>query len=417
VSNYMAAAAVTAALKQLIQEAVSTIPGVDADVVLGRPQQTEPDSTPIIHLYLYMIRPNPGLSNCDLPVRNSGGDLVQKPRAVLDLYYMISFHGQEKELVPQRLMGKTICALLVRPLLTREMIQQVINSPQYPYLAGSDLDQQVESIKLMPFYLNNEDFSKLWSVFLQVPHRLFLTYQASVVIFEPQIPGKEALPVGGQGPQLYSAPANIPVIKKLVPEVVEIEKNKDTKIQLQGENLWSEKTAVLFGNHKGKVIHHTPTRLTVQLPPRLPAALNKVYIVHDSPDNPEIKLNSNEKSFILRPMLEKVEYRSSINPETGEKDQVFIVIVTPGVRTHQEVELLLNQLKPGEIHENSAYSFSFEYPPHRPALLYKFVFTVHDVRPGRYLVRLRIAGQPKAESLLVTDKSTGRYTGPSVEVT
>jgi hypothetical protein len=416
-SNYLAAAAVTAALKQLIQEAVSTIPDINADVVLGRPEQKEPDSTPIIHLYLYMIRPNPGLSNCDLPIRNGEGDLVQKPQAVLDLYYVISFHGQEKELAPQRLMGKTICALLARPLLTREMIQQVINSDQYPYLAGSDLDQQMESIKLMPYYLNNEDFSKLWSVFLQVPHRLFLTYQASVVIFEPQIPGKEALPVGSQGPQLYSAPVIIPVIKKLVPDVVEIEKNKETKIQLQGENLWGEKTAVLFGNLKGKVIHHTDTTVTVQLPPQLPAAINKVCIVHYSPDNPKFRVNSNEKSFILRPMLEKVEYSSSINSDTGEKDQVFIVIVTPGIRTDQEVELLLNQSKPGELHENGAYSFSFEYPPHRPAVLYKFVFTVHDVEPGRYLARLRIAGQSKAESLLVSDKLTGRYTGPSVEVT
>jgi hypothetical protein len=190
-SNYLAAAAVTAALKQLIQEAVSTIPGLDTDVVPGKPDHKESDATPIIHLYLYMIRPNPGLTNCDLPARNSEGDLVQRPQSVLDLYYMISFHGQEKDLAPQRLMGKTVCALLARPILTRETIRQVIQSEQYPYLAESDLDQQVESVKFIPYYLSNEDFSRLWSVFMQVPHRLFLTYQASVVIFEPQLPVKE----------------------------------------------------------------------------------------------------------------------------------------------------------------------------------------------------------------------------------
>lgn len=192
-SNYLAAATVTAALKQLIQEAVSTIPGLDTYVVPGKPEHKESDANPIIHLYLYMIRPNPGLTNRDLPTRNSDGDLVQRPQTVLDLYYMISFHGQEKEMAPQRLMGKTICALLACPILTREMIRNVIQSEQY--LAGSNLDQQVESVKFIPFYLSNEDFSRLWSVFMQVPHRLFLTYQASVVIFEPQLPVKEVPPV------------------------------------------------------------------------------------------------------------------------------------------------------------------------------------------------------------------------------
>ena len=112
-SNYLAAPTVTAALGQIIQEAVNTIP--DAEVKFGRPGDKEPQSSPEVHLYLYMVRPNQGLSNCHLPAQAADGTMVADPRIALDLFYIISFYGEDNQLVPQRMMGKTICALLAQP--------------------------------------------------------------------------------------------------------------------------------------------------------------------------------------------------------------------------------------------------------------------------------------------------------------
>jgi len=186
-SNYQAIATVTAALKQIVQEALNVIGG--AEVKLGRPENREPSFIGA-HLYLYMVRPNAGFCNFDLPTRDDKGDLIHQPQSALDLYYMISFYGDESQMEPQRLMGSTICALLAKPILTREMIIEVTDpSGPYSYLAENSL--LPETVKFTQVYLSNEEFSKLWSVFLQVPHRLFITYQASVVILEPGLAVKK----------------------------------------------------------------------------------------------------------------------------------------------------------------------------------------------------------------------------------
>jgi len=185
-SNYLAVANVSAALKQVVQAAANVVGG--AEVKLGRPENKD-TSFVGVHVYLYMIRSNPGLSNRDLATRTSDGRLLRRPQQPLDLYYILSFYGDESQLIPQRLMGSTICALEAEPFLSRERILEVTdpNGP-YPFLAESNLAEQMESVKFSQIYLSNEDFSKMWSVFLQVPHRLFVTYQASVVILEPQLP-------------------------------------------------------------------------------------------------------------------------------------------------------------------------------------------------------------------------------------
>jgi len=194
-SNYLAIATVTAALKQTIQEAINIIVDADTEVKIGRPESKE-QSFSGVHLYLYMVRPNGGLNNKALPSRLDDGTLIERPQTALDLYYIISFYGDETQLIPQRLMGSTVCAIQAQPVLTKERIQEVTKpGGMYPFLSESDLAQQVETVKFTPVYLSNEDFSKLWSVFLQVPHRLFITYQASVVLLDSQIPVQKIKPV------------------------------------------------------------------------------------------------------------------------------------------------------------------------------------------------------------------------------
>ncbi len=192
-SNYLAIANVSAALKQIVQQAANVVGG--AEVKLGRPENQE-TSFNGVYIYLYMVRPNAGLSNRDLATRAPGGALLQLPQAALDLYYMLAFYGEEAQLIPQQLMGSTICALLAEPVLGTGRIAEVTGkSGPYRFLDKSNLKFQIETITFTQVYLDNEEFSKLWSVFLQVPHRLFITYQASVVILEPDLKVEKIPPV------------------------------------------------------------------------------------------------------------------------------------------------------------------------------------------------------------------------------
>ena len=97
-SNYMAIATVTAALKDLLQTAAQTsAPHVinDAEVITMRPDDAAKETGSKINIYLYQVTPNAAWRNADVPTRRADGTLLQRPLVALDLHYMISFYGNE----------------------------------------------------------------------------------------------------------------------------------------------------------------------------------------------------------------------------------------------------------------------------------------------------------------------------------
>ena len=97
-SNALAIATVTAALRRVLQDAVN------ADVAGAKVTTLRPDSLTNanppagVNIFLYQVSPNPALRNTDLPGRSANGTTVHRPRAYLDLHYLISFYGSEAEL-------------------------------------------------------------------------------------------------------------------------------------------------------------------------------------------------------------------------------------------------------------------------------------------------------------------------------
>lgn len=182
-SNYLAIATVTAAVRRVLQNAV----GVDvsgATATMVRPDGPSSGVPPIgVNIFLYQVTPNASLRNNDLPTRQSTGTLVRLPQVALDLYYLLSFYGDETELEPQRILGSTIRTLHVQPVLTRQNIQTAI--AENLFLSNSDLAEAVESVKFTPMPLNLEELSKLWSVLFQTTYVLSTVYQASVVLISP----------------------------------------------------------------------------------------------------------------------------------------------------------------------------------------------------------------------------------------
>lgn len=197
-SNHLAIATVTAALKLALENALAAdTSGLPRDVSIGRPDEIESNgATAGVNIYLYQVTPNSAWRNADLPTRNVRGALVQRPRIALDLHYLFTFFGTGAELADQRLMGHVVSTLHDQPILTPAMIETAMTDPEFsPFLDDSDLANEIERVKFSPLTFNLEELSKLWSIFFQTPYHLSMAYMASLIFIERQPTPTRALPV------------------------------------------------------------------------------------------------------------------------------------------------------------------------------------------------------------------------------
>lgn len=195
-SNHLAVATVTAALGQIAHTAAQGAVGGVA-LRIGRPSAPAAGTTERkLHVYLYQVTPNAALRNVDLPTRDSDGRLVRRPQAALDLHYLLTFYGDDQTLEPDRMLGAVARDLHARPLLTAQLIRDVVGGRAE--LTGSDLDSAVDSVKFTPTQLSLDDMSRLWSVMVQTPHALSLPYLGTVVLIDA----------------LENAPATLPVLRR-----------------------------------------------------------------------------------------------------------------------------------------------------------------------------------------------------------
>lgn len=196
-SNHLAIATVTAALGQVVHaSAQAAVSGVSLQ--FGRPVAPAPGgSEHRVYVYLFQATPNAALRNTDLPSRNSSAQVTQRPRAALDLIYLLSFVGDDRTFEPERMLGAVARDLHAQPILSPALLRDVIAS--HSELEGSDLDAAIERVKLTPAVLPLEEMSKLWSVFVQTPHLLSTVYQASVVLIDALETPTTPLPVLRRG--------------------------------------------------------------------------------------------------------------------------------------------------------------------------------------------------------------------------
>lgn len=229
-SNTLAIATVTASLQRLLHASASLeIQGVN--VKIGRPRApTNNDTTPEINICLYQVLPNIGYQNCDLPSKDRDGQWLRKPQIALNLYYLLSFYGDEQKIIPQQLLGNVVSTLHTQAILDTDLIQQTIENPPFDFLIGSDLASQVEKIKITPLNFGLEEASKLWSVFFQTPYSLSVAYQASVVLIEADVP--IILPPDVQEVEVKSLPVKDKANKALKARKGMAPLNKPKKVEL-----------------------------------------------------------------------------------------------------------------------------------------------------------------------------------------
>ncbi len=245
-SNFLAIATVTATLRRALQTSVQT------DVTGANATTLRPDDPALngaasgVNIFLYQVIPNAAQRNADLPLRNAAGQLVQRPQIGLDLHYLLTCHGSEANLEPQRILGSVMRTLHARPIVTRQMIQDTLADPNFSFLTASDLGNEIETVKFNPLGLSLEELSKLWSVFFETPYRLSVAYQASVVLIELAETPRAILPV--QTRSIFVAPslegATTPIITPDELPALQLWLKSDAGVTYdsQGVSLWADQS-------------------------------------------------------------------------------------------------------------------------------------------------------------------------------
>jgi len=421
-SNYLAIATVTATLQRILQAAVQLdVPG--ARVTTVRPDASGSGTPEVgVNIYLYQATPNPAWRNYDLRNRRPKGELIKQAQAGLDLYYIMTFYGNEVELEPQRLLGSAVRTIVDYPILTPEMIRETANNPTFSFLANSTLDKQVERVTIVPTNMNTEELSKIWSVFFQSPYVLSFACQGGAVLIEGQRQSGRPLPIRRR--EFYTTPSQ-PSIFQIVSEAgVNQPAVASSSLTIRGQSLnpqISDERLQELENHQPLVrskpqVRIGETRITpdnveeneislelsslsTQEKNSLRAGIQSLQIVYSiAPkrveSEPERIVGSNVMPFVLCPTITEVEVEDleDNGDETYSAKMQVRIDLTVGVE--QRALIFLN-----ERSTSNPAAYIFEAAPRRRNSTL-ITFPIRDVKEGDYLVRVQIDG---AESPLNVD--------------
>ncbi len=419
-SNSLAIATVTEALRQVLDDAAADSGVAGAVATAIRPAAEKNIAAPVnptlagVNLFLYQVIPNGPLSNTDIPTRRSDGSLRVPTRSAYDLHYLLTFFGNESELEPQRVMGNVLRVMHSLPVVTRRQVQNAKLS--LAFLATSDLDTEIELVKVEILPLNLEDLAKLWSVFFQIPYNLSVAIQASVVFIDGKEVPSPALPV--QIRNVYVRLFQQPVIEQVLSQKTPLsEALPDQPIEigdtilLVGKMLQGDVTRIRIGEQVIDPTEVTDTRVKfiLDMPPfpadRLRAGVQGVQIVQflrmGTPATDHTGIESNIESFVIRPKITPAATPVSTKVVDGitfcTNDITLDFIPTVGLC--QRVMLLLNEFNPPAGRPARAYRFNVPFTAPNPSDTYikKIKTRITDVVEGEYLLRVQVDG---AESTL-----------------
>lgn len=211
-SNALAIAAVTAAIRDLLQNSLSSDPGsgpfgnsVSISALAPDRIKTGQDEVVQLNLFLYHVAPNPGWRNTALPSRDPQGERLTNPPLALDLHYLLTAYSQQN-FQAEILLGYAMQILHETPVLPREAIRAMLKAagevnganPAEVALVGADLADQMELIKVTPQSLTSEEIYRLWGAF-QTHYRPTVAYHVSVVLIEGRRGTRSTLPVLTRG--------------------------------------------------------------------------------------------------------------------------------------------------------------------------------------------------------------------------
>jgi hypothetical protein len=388
-SDRLAIAAVTLTLRNLILQEIRQILG-GARVTTMPPDRARDNNADVeqINLFLYQTTPNAALRNRGTPGRTArqGEEMWLTPLA-LDLHYLVTAYGADSNTAnDHRLLGGAMKALHDHPLLTAADIRAA--------LPESDLDQQIEHVRITLESPSTEEMSKLWSTF-QSQYRVSAAYQVAVVLIDSSRPTKAVLPVltrGSEDRGFGAVTAAFQSISEIKPPDPFPAARLGDELTIRGMQLDAANVTVRFANRRLDAPidrEPLPNRTANEIKVRIgDAADDPIAATQWAPGIYTASLvvspanlpafTSNEVPFALAPTI-------TVRPTSVAQGDTLLVGVVPHVRSSQRDSAVL-LLGDHQIPVRPARGV----PPPPPTADLEFI--VPGLAPGAYVVRLRVDG-------------------------
>jgi hypothetical protein len=386
-SNALAIAAVTATLSSLLQN-VNQGTGLSGVSISTKPPDKARDSNNgnQINLFLYQVLPNGAWRNMDIPQRVRSGETAIPPLA-LNLFYMLTSYGEgNDDVLGHRLLGHAMSILYDHPLLGSQEIAAAL-----PGNLNSDLQNQVERLRITLRPLSVEEIFRLWSGF-QTQYRISVAYEVSVVLIESTQQTRTPLPVLTRGPGDSGVTAQgsmippLPTLDTVTPPNQQASGQVDDILTLSGFHLDVANPQVRFTHiHLGIVSAVAPepggaaSEMKVKVPDS-PAGFYTLAVTFTRTDG--AAGTTNELPFSLAPQILDAPPISA----TRSGGNVTITLkCRPAVLPSQHVSLLVGD-------QEVPFVFSSQSPTQ------DLTFDGGNIPAGTYFVRLRVDG---VDSLLI----------------
>ncbi len=415
-SNALAIAAVTATLRNLL-ESVNQGTGLNGSNVsiTTKPPDKARDGTSTdnqINLFLYQVLPNAAWRNMDIPQRVRAGETAIPPLA-LNLYYMLTAYGEgDDDSLGHRLLGHAMSIFYDHPLLGAQEIKDAL-----PPDIDSDLENQIERVRITLQPLTVEEIFRLWSGFL-TQYRISVSYEISVVLIESSRAVRTPLPVLTRGKNdkgITSQGSMLPPFTTLtglsLPTKIQSAIRVGERLTIEGFHLDAKNAQVLLAQTRfgftwplAPDAGTTAQKMTVTIPATPPALPDPTapttwpvgfYSVSLSFTNDDgFAATSNELPLALAPTISNIQLQGDHTGATVTLD------CNPGVLPGQRVALLI-----GDREVPFVFPPPPVVPPQAPQAITGLSFDVGAIDAGTYSVRLRVDG---VDTLLVTqDAQTG----------
>ena len=380
-----AIATVTAVLQHMLVQAT---PG--ADITTKPPGIARNDSNGNqLNLFLYATHINTAFSNAPMPGQISRGEIGTPPLALILKYLITTYGANDDDIAGQGLMGQAMRLFHDHPVLGQADIEGIT--------PDSDLQNQIERLRITPDILSLDDMTKLWNSF-QTEYRLSTGYEVSVVLIDSSRAGRAPLPVlkrgdRNQGAYVLATPS--PVLSGLRFPNQKPGAELGDMVTLLGEHMSVDNVMVRFRHPLlDDAIEIQPeddgsqNEMQVKLPgqaeddevgSKWPAGFYRVSLVIRKPNIPE--QTTNEVAMPLSPTIRRT------SPDTvGAGDIALTIECIPQLREDQRVALLFRDrsIPPDDISTPDGDDTA-------PSTL---TFTVENVeaRTNPYVLRLRIDG-------------------------
>src|ERR1051325_2639186 len=198
-SNSYAIAAVTATLQSILQQGVlaeGDLSGTSVTIAPLDKARPVGSSNNQLNLFLYQVVRNAAWANADMPRQTLPGE-ISIPPLPLNLSYLLTAFGRDDDHAQpygHELLGKAMNILHDHPVLSADDIKAATSM----LLPDSNLDSQLEKIRITLHPITVDELSKLWTGFA-TQYRLSAAYEVGVTLIESTRSANAPLPVLTRG--------------------------------------------------------------------------------------------------------------------------------------------------------------------------------------------------------------------------